>query len=43
MRSVLLFCWLAMMALMTLLMRQRYQLEAMRGEVELIQREAEGQ
>ena len=42
MRSVLLFCWLAMMALMALLMRQRYQLEAMRGEVELIQREAEG-
>jgi len=33
MRAVLYFCWLAMLVLMTLLLRQRYQLEAMRHEV----------
>jgi len=41
MRNVLLFCWLAMLGVMTVLMRARYQLEAMRGELEAIQREAE--
>src|SRR3989442_11210979 len=36
MRWVLLFSWVAMLALMTLLLRQRYRLEAMRGEVEMV-------
>src|SRR2546429_4577924 len=35
------FTWLAMLGLMTLLLRQRYRLEAMRGDLEIIQRELE--
>jgi len=41
MLRVLLFSWLAMLGLMTLLLRQRYRLEAMRGDLEIIQRELE--
>jgi heme exporter protein C len=37
-----LFCsWFAMLGLMTLLLRQRYRLESMRGDIESIQRELE--
>ena len=39
--KVLLFSWFAMLALMTLLLRQRYRQEAMRGDLETIQRELE--
>ncbi len=42
MRHVFLFCWLAMLALMTLLLRQRYRLEAMRHEYEELRWQAEG-
>jgi heme exporter protein C len=38
---VLMFAWLAMLALMTLLLRQRYRLEAMRSEVETMRHELE--
>jgi len=38
---VLLFAWLAMLALMTLLLRQRYRLEAMRSEFETMRHELE--
>jgi len=41
MYRVLVFTWLAMLGLMTLLLRQRYRLEAMRGDLEIIQRELE--
>jgi heme exporter protein C len=41
MRWVLLFSWLAMLSLMALLLRARYDLEAMRGELETLQRDAE--
>ena len=41
MYKVLFFTWFAMLGLMTLLLRQRYRLEAMRGEIEIIQRELE--
>jgi heme exporter protein C len=41
MLKVLLFSWLAMLGLMTLLLRQRYRLEAMRGDLEVIQRQQE--
>src|SRR6202045_2733035 len=38
MYKVLFFSWFAMLGLMTLLLRQRYKLEAMRGDVEIVQR-----
>ena len=38
---VLMFAWLAMLALMTLLLRQRYRLEAMRSEFETMRHELE--
>jgi heme exporter protein C len=41
MYKVLFFSWFAMLALLTLLLRQRYQLEAMRGDLEMIQRDLE--
>src|ERR1700730_11462951 len=41
MYKVLFFMWFAMLALMTLLLRQRYLLEAMRGDVETMQRQWE--
>ena len=41
MRAVLFFCWIAMLGLMALLLRQRYQLEALRGEFDVIRRESE--
>ena len=41
MYKVLFFSWFAMLALMTLLLRARYRLEAMRGDIEVIRREAE--
>src|SRR6267143_805643 len=41
MYKVLFFTWLAMLGLMTLLLRQRYRLEAMREEVQTLEREAE--
>jgi heme exporter protein C len=41
MYKVLLFSWFAMLTLMTLLMRQRYQLEATRSEVEVMRRQLE--
>jgi heme exporter protein C len=39
--KVTLFFWLAMLALMTLLMRARYGMEAMRGDLEVVRREVE--
>jgi heme exporter protein C len=41
MYKVLFFSWFAMLGLMTLLLRQRYRLESMRGDIESIQRELE--
>jgi len=41
MYKVLFFSWFAMLGLMTLLLRQRYRLESMRGDIETIQRELE--
>src|SRR5712664_254146 len=41
MYKVLFFSWFAMLALMTLLLRQRYRLEAMRGDLETMQYEVE--
>lgn len=41
MLKVLLFSWLPMLALMTLLLMARYRLEAMRGDLDLVRREAE--
>jgi heme exporter protein C len=41
MYKVLFFSWFAMLALMTLLLRQRYRLEAMRGDLETVQHELE--
>ncbi|MGB2673296.1 MAG: cytochrome c biogenesis protein [Candidatus Acidiferrum sp.] len=41
MLKVLLFSWFAMLALMSLLMRQRYRLEAMRSEIETMKNEWE--
>ena len=41
MYKVLMFSWLAMLALMTLLLRQRYKLEAMRSDVEAMRHELE--
>jgi hypothetical protein len=41
MYKVLFFTWFAMLGLMTLLLRQRYRLEAMRGDLEIVQRELE--
>jgi len=41
MLKVLLFSWLPMLALMTLLIMARYRLEAMRGDLDLVRREAE--
>src|SRR6267154_3306341 len=41
MYKVLFFSWFAMLALMTLLLRQRYRLEAMRGDLETMQHEVE--
>jgi heme exporter protein C len=38
---VLFFCWFAMLALMALLMRARYLMEAARGELEMVRHEAE--
>jgi heme exporter protein C len=42
MRWVLLFSWVALLGLMTLLLRYRYRLEAMRGELQMVEREVEG-
>ncbi len=39
--NVLQFSWLAMLGLMTLLLLARYRLEAMRGDLEILRREAE--
>jgi heme exporter protein C len=39
--NVLRFSWLAMLGLMTLLLLARYKLEAMRGDLEIVRREAE--
>ena len=39
---VLLFCWAAMLSLMALLLRARFEFEAVRGEADLVRREAEG-
>jgi len=39
--KVLMFSWLAMLSLMTLLLRQRYRLEAMRSELETMRHELE--
>jgi len=41
MYKVLFFSWFALLGLMTLLLRQRYRLEAMRGDLDIIQRESE--
>ena len=41
MRAVLFFCWIAMLGLMALLLHQRYQLEALRGEFDVVRRESE--
>jgi heme exporter protein C len=41
MRWVLLFSWLAMLSLMALLLWARYGVEAMRGELETLQRDVE--
>jgi heme exporter protein C len=41
MRWVLLFSWLAMLSLMALLLRARYEVEAMRGELDSLQRDVE--
>src|SRR5271168_4821118 len=41
MLRVLLFSWLPMLALMTLLIMTRYRLEAMRSDLDLVRREAE--
>jgi heme exporter protein C len=41
MYKVLFFSWFAMLCLMTLLLRQRYRLEAMRGDLETVQRQLE--
>jgi heme exporter protein C len=41
MLAVLFFCWIAMLGLMTLLLRQRYQLEALRAELDIVRRESE--
>jgi len=41
MRGVLFFCWAALLALMTLLIRHRYSLEALRHEIAEIRLEAE--
>ncbi len=41
MYRVLFLSWFAMLGLMTLLLRQRYRLESMRGDIETIQRELE--
>jgi heme exporter protein C len=41
MYKVLFFTWFAMLGLMALLVSQRYRLEAMRGDVEGLRREAE--
>jgi heme exporter protein C len=41
MYKVLFFSWFAMLGLMTLLLRQRYKLEAMRGDLEIVQRGVE--
>ena len=41
MRAVLFFCWIAMLGLMALLLRQRYQLEALRAEFDIVRRESE--
>jgi heme exporter protein C len=41
MLRVLLFSWVAMLGLMSLLLWQRYRLEVMRGEFEIVRREAE--
>jgi heme exporter protein C len=41
MYKVLFFTWFAMLGLMVLLVSQRYRLEAMRGDVEGLRREAE--
>jgi heme exporter protein C len=41
MYKVLFFSWFAMLALMALLVRQRYRLEAMRGDLETMQHELE--
>jgi heme exporter protein C len=39
--KVLFFSWMAMLGLMTLLLLARYRLEAMRGDLEIVRREAE--
>jgi heme exporter protein C len=41
MYKVLFFSWFAMLALMTLLLRQRYRLEAMRADLETMRHEVE--
>jgi heme exporter protein C len=41
MRAVLFSCWIAMLGLMTLLLRQRYQLEELRAELDIVRRESE--
>ncbi len=41
MRQVLFFCWLALLALMTLLIRQRYRLEALRYHIAELRLDAE--
>ena len=41
MRWVLLFSWFALLSLMILLLRARYRVEAMRGDLDLVRQEAE--
>ncbi len=41
MKRVLVFCWLAMLGLMWILLRQRYRLEQMRSQLEELRWEAE--
>jgi heme exporter protein C len=41
MRKIFYLSWLSLMALMALLIRQRYELEAARGEAQVLAREAE--
>jgi heme exporter protein C len=41
MYKVLFFSWFAMLGLMTLLLSQRYRLEALRGEFDIVRREVE--
>jgi hypothetical protein len=40
MRNVMLLCWAALLAVMILLLRQRYRLEVVRNQVEELRTEA---